>query len=491
MTTITITSPTEAHLDTVDPMALLQAKKMMSYRNKAAAFELKRFQHSRWNKERMGEEEYLAEFHRLKEAAGTHCLLTEESKFPSGLAPRLAELLRCEVQSEVQYPEPHSVGWDRVPDNVPRYYQIKAKDLLVEAKHGAVELATGLGKSTIILQLVRQLGLKTVVMCPSLSIGNQLYKDFVKAFGKAKVGYVGDGKKEYTKRFVIAISNSLALIEEGSVGWNELRKAEVFIADESHLTPASTLQKVCYSLMALAPYRFFFSATQMRGDGLGVVLEGITGKIVMRMDARQGINEGFLARPHFRMIKTPSNGDYSHRDVMRMHRHHVVENPHMAKIIGQLANSSVRLLNTSVLVLIDEIPQFTHILPHLRYAVGFACGGGGSKKREDVPEIYRNQNVDQLVEDFNAGKLPILVGTSAVSTGTDFRGVGHVIYAMGGAAEIPLRQGIGRGTRKPEGKQSFVFTDFDIADVPELHRHANIRREVYADVWEPAQEIEV
>jgi hypothetical protein len=69
-------------------------------------------------------------------------------------------------------------------------------------------------------------------------------------------------------------------MKPGTPAWEKLSKAQVFIADESHMTPAKTLQEVCFGLLKHAPYRFFFSATQMRGDGLGLLLEGIVGKIV-------------------------------------------------------------------------------------------------------------------------------------------------------------------------------------------------------------------
>src|SRR5579872_6186503 len=94
-------------------------------------------------------------------------------------------------------------------------------------------------------------------------------------FGQANVGLYGDGRKDVGKLLTVGIDDSLTRIEPGSSAWEFFRNTKVFAADESHLCPAASLMKVCTGLAALAPYRFFFSGTQMRTDGLDLVLEGI------------------------------------------------------------------------------------------------------------------------------------------------------------------------------------------------------------------------
>jgi superfamily II DNA or RNA helicase len=490
-------SPCRTRIEGLPPAGCrerLQVESALSYKDKKAVFALKRFKNSAWLRQNIiesrGEEAYLEELRKLKEQQNGSCLLSGDETY-SGLGPRLQSILGCQLINEVEYPDRELIPWDNQPKNALRDYQREAVEKLLAARHGAVELATGLGKSTIILYLVKALGLPTVVMAPSRSIANQLYADFRYALGGKRVGFFGDGKKDCSKLVTIAIAASLVRVDPGSQHWEAFQKKQVFIADESHLTPAATLQQVCFGLLANAPYRLFFSATQMRNDGLDVVLEGITGPVTMRMSTREGIDGGFLAKPHFRVVPVESEDDYRSQDIMRLHRHHFVNNRRLAKAAATLANMTVDRLKTPCLILIDELPQFSHILPHLRHKVALAHAADGKKAKEDIPAGYQSSDVDALVKDFNAGNLPILVGTSCVSTGTDFTKVGHVIYMVGGGSEIALRQAIGRGTRKPEGKSSFIFTDFDVVDVPELHRQADARRMVYADIWEPAVEVHV
>jgi superfamily II DNA or RNA helicase len=497
MTVLRTYSPCRTRIEGLPPAGSkerLQVESALSYRDKKAVFALKRLKNSSWLRqsiiESKGEEAYLEELRRLKAEQDGSCLLENDETY-SGLASRLQGILGCQLINEVEYPDRELIPWESQPKNTMRPYQKEAVQRLLQARHGAVELATGLGKSTIILYLVKSLGLPTVVMAPSRSIAGQLYADFKYALGAKRVGFFGDGKKDCNKLVTIAIAASLVRVEPGTPQWEAFQKKQVFVADESHLTPAATLQQVCFGLLAQAPYRLFFSATQMRNDGLDVVLEGITGPVTMRMSTREGIEGGFLAKPHFRIAAVESEDDYRSSDIMRLHRHHVVNNRYMAKAAASLANLTIDHLKTPCLILIDELPQFTHILPHLRHKVALAHAADPKKAKEEIPSGYQTCNVDALVKAFNAGDLPILVGTSCVSTGTDFTKVGHVIYLVGGSSEIALRQAIGRGTRKPEGKFSFIFTDFDVVDVPELHRQADARRAVYADIWEPAKEVKI
>src|SRR5205814_3770420 len=125
--------------------------------------------------------------------------------------------------------------------------------------------------------------------------------------------------------------DSLTRVEKGTSHWKELSQAQVFMADESHLVPSETLARVCLGLCASAPYRFFFSATQMRNDGLDMLLDGITGETVFSMTVKEGVDQGYLARPHFRMVRTSSAEKCFSQDPGRLTRAHLYYNPRVVK----------------------------------------------------------------------------------------------------------------------------------------------------------------
>jgi superfamily II DNA or RNA helicase len=133
--------------------------------------------------------------------------------------------------------------------------------------------------------------------------------------------------------------------------------------------------------------------------------------------------------------------------------------------------------------LIDELEQFSQLLPLLRYEVGFAHGGVNKTNKDKVPLKYHKSDPKALVQDFNDGKFPILIGTSCIRVGTDIRSVKQCIYLCGGKSEVEVKQSVGRTTRLVPGKEDCVFIDFGIENVPTLKKHAEARRKIYDDIY--------
>lgn len=524
---IVLSTPTQARL--IDyPVRKEQLVKALAYTDKAIDFELGRTKKTvrRWESsgaraaliESMGEETYLTRISELRDKVKTltvarkKTILFEDADglyTHSGVAYRLARAAAERVERRYELPEAKPLPWDHVPRFEDRPYQVEAlAGLLRYAGEGpcGVELATGSGKSTIIRNILKSLGLGAVIMAPSTSIAGQLYDDLVYHFGKRYVGLYGDGKKQHDKLLVVGIDDSLRLVDRDSEAWANLSAKPVFIADESHLTPAETLQRVCFGLMAQAPYRFFFSATQLRNDGLDIVLDGITGRIVLKKDVRELVDEGWLAKPTFKMVRVRSNSSYTTDDAVRMTRKHLYYNRVVNEQVADLANKFVSLMKRPTLILVKEVEQFSKILPHLKHAAKFAHGPLSAANKELVPEAYRADKPKALVEAFNRGEIPILVGTSCIATGTDIQVAEAGIYLMGGRSEIEVRQGVGRYTRggfngkvmNPwTGKQKLnaVIVDFDVVLREDegqegvLHRHAEDRAAIYNDTYGPVEQI--
>lgn len=461
----------------------------LSYRDKAAHFLYLRFKNSSFLRSKMGEEKYAEKLLELKNAVKKSLLFQDERGYYtySGLTNYLHLKTRAEVVNSVNYPEQNTLPWVNKPPFEPYGYQVSSKDNLMEAKHAGVEIGTGLGKSLIIINLLRSLGMKAIVMAPLTNLSESLYDSLVLALGKKYVGAFFDGKKESKKLIVVATAQSLTKVVPGSPHWDNLSKSKVFIADESHSCPANTLAKVCLGVGSFAPYRFFFSATQTRGDGRTLTLDGITGPIVFKKTVKEGVDEGYLAKPSFKIVKSKSVSTFSSKDANEMNRKHLLYNPEVTERVGKLVNSAANA-GMPVLVLIEEVEQFTNLLPYLRHKVGFAHGTLADNK-DKVPVEYHKSDVKALVNEFNEGKLPVLVGTSCVAMGTDIRPVKFLVYWQGGTSEIQVKQAIGRGTRKPPGKTGVTVVDFDIENIDLLHRHATARKQIYEDLYPDVKEI--
>jgi superfamily II DNA or RNA helicase len=537
---ISVPSPTVARLLGYEGKKQSLAK-FLTYKDKAAEFEylrlsksLKRYENARsYILQEISEEAYETRLLELKvetekvKQERQKCLLFEDGKgfwTYSGLAPKIAAEFDDVVEYGYTLPDASVMAWENVPVNKDRPYQEEAlKRLLGASGKGpvCVELATGAGKSTVIRNIIKELALPALVMAPSVSIAGQLYDDLVLAFGKRYVGLYGNGKKDFKKKIVIGIDDSLTRIEPGDEAWKWISEKVVFIADESHLCPAKTLRRICFGLAASAPYRFFFSATQMRNDGLDLVLDGITGPVVMRKNVRELVDEGYLSRPVFKMVKVQSNSSYDSPDATRMTRKHLYYNKVVVKIAADLANKFVSLMKRPVVILVEEIEQYEALQKHLQHVSKFAHGLARGEAKKRVPcvlgapctykkhvgqegivlmtldrecENHGKLKPSDLVDAFNQGKIPILVGTSCISTGTDIRVAEAGIYLMGKISEIKIKQAVGRMTRGGElgtvvnpwtGKKKLdaIWVDFDVVDIDVMHRHAGIRSSTYSEIY--------
>lgn len=479
---LNVESPTVMRLEGLDPNL---HGIHFNYTDKRVDFELQKLKHSSWLRSQMGEEAWLEEIDRLKTERHKTLLFQDNRGYwtYSGLARKMTNLLHALSLSKVIPPKPQALPWVVQPFEM-WPYQSDALAALLQCRHAGVEIGTGLGKTLIITYLVKHFGLQTIVMAPSASIAGQIYKGFVKAFGKKYVGMYGDGKKNIGKLITVALAQSLTRIEEDSEAWKYFSKTQVFVADESHLTPAATFSHVCHGLVKDTPYRFFFSATQLRNDGLDLLLDAITGPVVYKMTVKEGIDQGYLAKQHITMMKMPSDSSYESRDANELTRRHLLYSTSVNRKAGEMANKFVEHVG-QVLILIDEFEQLTYLLPYLKHEVKFAHSGVTKANRDKIPLKFHESDPDALVELFNAGKLPILVGTSCISTGTDVQGNKATIYLVGGRSEIQVMQGaVGRSTRKSKllSKDSCHIIDFLVTGNETVERHAKARMAIYEQV---------
>lgn len=452
-------SPTEIKL-IGSPAEVARLDAELTYEDQKVVEEIRRLRNSPWFVKKYGEEEWRAQLAELEAKRVVHLVDVRRQKTLAGFYDRLRRAgLSCQGRGP-ELPESYSWAYRQQPPE-PRYYQQQAVEALITARHGAISLPTGSGKSLVIMTLVRRLGLRAVIMAPGESIARQLFDDLREHFGPAKVGLYGDGRKDIKQDIIVGIAASLVRVEPGTPQWDALRKRDVFITDESHLVAAATFKKVCLGLMGAATYRFFLSATQFRNDGSDLLLEGLTGPVVYEKNLYDLVAEGFLAKPVHVCMAMESESNYV-GPYPQMVTHHFYENRKLHRIAAQLACRLHHMTKLPSLILVDHVEQFKLLYPHFNFDCGFAHGPLSEANRDGVPEQFQRVDNKAVVAEFNAGRLPILVGTSSVSTGTDFRPTGAVIYLQAGESEIKVRQAMGRGTRLVDGKKQFYFVDFGI-----------------------------
>ncbi len=419
------------------------------------------------------------------------CLFLENGRYwvYSGLQKMVEEILG---QKAIVKPFLTPADWKMLPwaskPLEPRWYQTKTVDLLCpldgSRTHAAAELATGCGKSFIMALIAKRIGLETIIVVPTLSIAEQLLLDFQKWFGAGKVGQFFDSKKQCDKHIVIAVSKSLCNVEKGDKYYNNLSNRKLLLVDETHLAPPESLSGVVFGLLANCPYRYFLSGTVLRNDGLGLLLDAITGDLVFQLPVKQCIEEGYLSPLKFFQYRITTDEKVKSDDVLKINKVHLQQNKNIYKHAANLINRAVQEKKRKVLVLVDTVDQFMFLVRGgLKVPAAFAHGPLSASNKDTVPESQRKLDPMDLVRRFDAGEFPVLVGTGAISIGTDIKSADFVVNIVGLTSELEIRQGIGRGTRLFPGKTDTIYIDYDVYNEEHLTRHAAKRRAIFDSVY--------
>ena len=488
---LTITSPTKAFLQSYDEDELFDLRKALTYTNTSVKHLIKRHYGNQFWKSR---NEFTWQIHLdgLQKDLKKCLVFEEDGKFyiRPGSIPYLQHCFNLEVENQVVYPTPKRFLWKRPLPFELHPYQKRSGENLPAERHSNVSLTTGSGKSAIIIALCQQLGLDAVIVVPSKSIFEELAEKFEYHFGSKYVGLFGAGKKKLGKKFTIAIGDSLANIEPGSEEDLFFSTRQVLLVDESHEFAAESLEQVCHGTLAPIPYRFFFSATQIRNDGSGPLLQSIIGRTVCTLTTAEAVRMGYICPHDFRIVSIESsNPNFESSDPLEIKREHLLKNRNIASFCAKLANAMAGQ-GKGTLILVEELSQLSMLLPLLKVPYVIAH----SEKRKERLEELGIPKVDNAksVESFNKGEAMVIAGTSCIATGTNIFPCHNVVNWRGGSSPIKTKQGaVGRAVRFGRSnpwaknwkipKDKATIYDFDIEDNYVLSRHLESRLECYRE----------
>lgn len=355
-----------------------------------------------------------------------------------------------------------------------RPYQQRAVTELLNSGQGSFVGATGCGKTVCIQELIRNIGLKTVLIVPTISILTQTVKRFEKYFGRGAISQMGGGKVfKGPKKITVACAASMAKADP-----EMFKDVDVLCFDEMHHCPATTLQKICFKVLPHAFYRFGFSATNFRNDGADLAIEAATYPAVFEYDFEDGIREGFLAQPSTIIYNVPFNTyrSYGGDLLTYAYKYHVFRNRDLnIQIIQQI--QSYLDAGKQVLILVREIEHGCILQAQLPGAA-FVHSGKRASKFGPAPEPKYKKATD-AVNDFNSGKVRCLIGTSIIGEGSDILPVDVLFNLMGGKSKLELMQNVGRGLRKTETKDKVLIIDYIHSTHKVLKKHSILRANFY------------
>lgn len=384
-------------------------------------------------------------------------LYSEDEEFiviPQGLVHCAPSSLQ--IKDERALPKKSSYLWHKTPPFPLRYYQREAVDSLKGHSRGQLVLATGTGKSWTMLTLVKEMGLKTLVICPSSMIGSQLYDLFCKHLGKKAVGMYGAGKKEI-KQVTVALYQSVAKNAE------LFSDVEMVVTDENQTLGAGSLVAIT-SALSHVPFFFSVSATNFRTDGRTPEIYAASGDVRYSFDTKRAIQEKFLAQPVFSVAVVESKGG-QHDLKQKNYTEHVVKN----EVLNQkliLDAEKVIAKGMSTLILVQEIEHGQAIATAL--GLPFANGEDAKSKK--------------YIDHLNAGTIKGLVaGAQMCGIGVDTVRVDCLMMCSFPGSEGLTLQLLGRGLRMYPGKKKVLVLDYIPQNNDMLRRHGEQRVRWYEE----------
>ena len=159
-----------------------------------------------------------------------------------------------------------------------RAYQQEMVDSCLDKTVGVVQAKTGSGKTVTFVGLTLAREEPTLILVHTLELAMQTVKSFLNFtdIRKEDIGFIGDGRFEL-KPVTVGLHQTMAKLSPERLEAVNATFGQI-IADEAHIVAASTWYNTMCNLDA--KYKYGFTATPSRDDGLTEVIHFATGPII-------------------------------------------------------------------------------------------------------------------------------------------------------------------------------------------------------------------
>jgi superfamily II DNA or RNA helicase len=336
-----------------------------------------------------------------------------------------------------------------------RDYQLDAIIHALASDRALLISPTASGKSLIIYCLIRYYhmkGLKTLILVPTTSLVEQMYKDFTDYGWSSETYcqkiYQGHDKK-VTKDVVISTWQSIHRLQRPY-----FRQFGCVIGDEAHLFKAKSLTGIL-TKMDTCEYRFGLTGTLDGTQTHRLVLEGLFGKAKYVVTTKELIDNKTLADLEINCIVL--NYPEEDRQIVKEFDYggeleYIVTKPQrndfLCNLVGHFTGNTLCLFQ-----FVEKHGKILYELIRDKYTdrkVFFVYGGVDTNTREEIREIVENEK-DAI----------IIASYGTFSTGINIRNIHNIVFASPSKSKIRVLQSLGRGLRQVDAKKLKLF---DISD---------------------------
>lgn len=330
-----------------------------------------------------------------------------------------------------------------------RDYQKIAVNALLDKETCILKAATNSGKTAIMAEVIRKLGLSTLIIVHRQLLLHQTAERLQKML-KIPIGKIGDNISEIQKITVVMPQSLIKSYKNKLTGtvtmnikseYDELLTYPVLFFDEcQNICDKKILWTIKHSQ---AYYRYAMSGTPLLGDkATNMELIGQFGEVAFEVTNKELISLGVSSVPTCYIVKIEQ--DTNDLDYQTSYKTDIVENDERNIIIAQLTHSLTKKYN--ILIVVREIEHgylLNTIIPTASYVHG------------NMPTKMRLVGINNFINN----KSKILITSTILDEGLDISNIEVIIMAAAGKSPRQMLQRIGRGLRKKKSNK-LIWIDF-------------------------------
>ena len=412
-------------------------------------------------------------------AAGTYygasrMVVATSRAIGGGIEAEVERFRRIGVNIELLDPARIAYLMGQVPEYAPsrrelRPYQVEAvakfREGLTDTGRAQVVLATGLGKTVVMAEVVADLyrdalikGNRVLVLADKRELVRQLQFGFWQQLPKWVPTHLLSGDE--TPSFNDGIT--FATVQSVVGRTDDLPEFGLVLVDEAHHIGSSSFQR---ALAALAPPMVGgATATPWRGDGFDI--DELLGKPLVRLGISDGLKQKYLSEVDYRLladnidwnfVQEASENNYS---LNQLNKKLIMptRDEEAARRIAEMFEEQNRRGGIVFSPTVDHADSFAGILRSYKL------------RAEAISSRQDGRERDRLMAMFRRGDLDILVSVDLFNEGVDVPDVDLVVFMRATHSRRIFVQQLGRGLRLSAGKNKVVVMDF----VTDLRRMAEV-----------------
>ena len=341
--------------------------------------------------------------------------------------------------------------------------QSDAVETMFSEEQGIIIRPPGTGKTQIALAFLAKVGTRSLVIVHTEDIMNQWMEYAHEAIPDAKVGIIRGPKCEIGDITIGTVQTLRRYMHTHDKRfWAQFGCA---ILDEAHHAAAASFEQVLNSLPAR--YRFGFTASETRADGMHPSMKFIIGPIIHKQKFSSPVK--LTVVPVRTKLKFMYRGSFDWSSLLD----YLVSNDKRNRQIAEVVDAEVKSGN-SILVLSRRIEHLERIAEFIE-----------TDSKDILTAKRGSKNRKRILADFKAGEIKCVLSTQLADEALDVPRLNRVALTHPGKHEGRIIQQIGRALRKDPEKTDAVIYDFVDYKIRVLRRQWSERKRTYRknNIW--------